>query len=142
VGEALALVRADRSDRVRNVVLLAGLLVWLAYTRVFWTLHGAHATLPACPFLTLTGHPCPLCGGTRAFASMWQGDVAAAARYHPLGPVLFVGTIVAVAVLASLLAAGRTIRTSLPAEERLYIGMGAVFVLVWLFRLAFLPLPA
>jgi hypothetical protein len=53
-----------------------------------------------------------------------------------------VGTIVAVAVLASLLAAGRTIRTSLPAEERLYIGMGAVFVLVWLFRLAFLPLPA
>jgi hypothetical protein len=142
VGAALALVRADRSDRVRNAVLLAGLLLWLAYTRVFWTLRGAHATLPACPFLTLTGHPCPLCGGSRAFASMWQGDIAGAARYHPLGPVLFVGTIVAVAVLAYLLATGRAIRISLPAEERLFIGVGALFVVVWLFRLAFLPLPA
>jgi predicted ABC-type sugar transport system permease subunit len=142
VADAIALVRADRDDRVRNAVLLAGLAAWLVYTRVFWTLRASHATLPACPFLTLTGHPCPLCGGSRSFASMWQGDVVAAARYHPLGPLLFLGTWVAVAVLAYLLATGRSLRISLRAEERLFIGFGALFVVVWLFRLAFLPLPA
>jgi uncharacterized protein DUF2752 len=142
VGEALAVVRARRDDRVRNALLLAALLVWLAYTRFFWTLSSAHATLPACPFRTLTGHPCPLCGGTRSYASMWQGDIAAAARYHPLGPLLFVATFVAAGVLAALLASGRTVRLTLAAEQRIYLGAGAVFVVVWLFRLAFLPLPA
>lgn len=136
------MVRAGRDDRVRNVVLLSVLLVWLLYTRVFWALHTSHVTLPPCPFLTLTGHPCPLCGGTRSYASMWQGDVAAAVRYHPLGPVLFVATLAAAAVLAALLVTGRTIRLRLGVQERLYIAGGAVFVIVWLFRLAFLPLPA
>ena len=136
------MVRAGRDDRVRSALLLAVLLVWLAYTRVFWALHASHVVLPACPFLTLTGHPCPLCGGTRSYASMWQGDVAAAARYHPLGPLLFVATFAAAGVLAAFLATGRTLRLTLGAEQRIYLGAGAVFLIVWLFRLAFLPLPA
>jgi len=74
---------------------------------------------------------------------MWQGDVAGAARYHPLGPALFVLTFAAVAVLALLLLRGRVVRWR-PArytEQRLYWALGAVFLTAWLFRLAFLPLP-
>ena len=122
---------------------LGVLVAWLAYTRVFWTAQSLHATLPACPFLVITGQPCPFCGGTRAFAEMWQGDFWAAARYHPLGPALFVLSLAAAAGLAVLLASGRTLRWTggRVLEQRAWLALGAVFVAAWLFRLAFLPLP-
>ena len=70
----LSLAPADQADRLRYSLVLLGLLAWLLYTRVFWMLHSAGATFPTCPFLLLTGQPCPLCGGTRSFAQMWQAD--------------------------------------------------------------------
>lgn len=142
MGRSLALVRAGREDRLRSAAVLAALLGWLFYTRIFWTLHAVHATLPPCPFLLVTGHPCPFCGGTRSFAAMWQGDVAGAGRYHPLGPPLFAGTLLAVAAVAGLIASGRRLRIDLALEKRLYVLAAAVFVLAWLLRLALLPLPA
>lgn len=141
MGRTLALVQAERDDRLRSAVVLAGLLAWLFYTRAFWTLHASHATLPACPFLALTGQPCPFCGGTRAFASMWQGDVVTAVRYHPLGPLLFAGCLVATGVVAALVASGRTLRFDVALEKWVYLVAGAVVLVAWLFRLVFLPLP-
>ncbi len=32
------------------------------------------ALMPPCPFRAITGLPCPLCGGTRAFAWAARGD--------------------------------------------------------------------
>ena len=40
-----------------------------------------------CPFLTLTGWDCPLCGGTRMGAALLHGDVAAAYGYNPVALV-------------------------------------------------------
>jgi uncharacterized protein DUF2752 len=86
VGRAESVViLAQREDRVRNLVVLGTLVVWMVYTRVFWGLYAAHATLPPCPFFRLTGHPCPFCGGTRSFAYMWRGDIAHAIQIYPLG---------------------------------------------------------
>lgn len=41
-----------------------------------------------CPFLTLTGWQCPLCGGTRLGNALLHGDIAAAFAYNP---AVFVG---------------------------------------------------
>lgn len=37
----------------------------------------------ACPFLALTGLPCPLCGGTHACAALVQGDLPGAWAANP-----------------------------------------------------------
>jgi hypothetical protein len=41
-----------------------------------------------CSFATLTHHPCPGCGTTRSALALLHGDVAAAFRWNPLGPVV------------------------------------------------------
>jgi len=107
------LARAGVNERLRDLGLLAGLVLWLAYTYAFWTLRASHLVLPPCAFYTITGHPCPFCGGTRSFAYMWQGDLVDAARMYPLGPVLFGGSLAAVAGLAGGLLSGRTLNLNL-----------------------------
>jgi hypothetical protein len=126
--------------RLQYLLVLAGLTVWLLYTRLFWPLSGMHATLPVCPFLWLTGHPCPLCGGTRSYAAMWQGDLAAAARYYPLGPLLFGLTVAAVVVAAAGALLGRrlSVAVSMRLENRFYIGVAAAFALSWGLKLVWL----
>jgi hypothetical protein len=104
----LVVSRAVPSQRWRDLGILAALVGWLAYTRVFWILQAAHLSAPPCPFYYLTGHPCPFCGGTRSFAYMWRGDIADAVRLYPLGPLLFVETLLSAGGLAGGLITGRT----------------------------------
>lgn len=137
----VALVRAGAEARLRNAAVLAGLLLWMLYTRVYWSLHAIHVGLPQCPFLTITGHPCPLCGGTRSFAYMWNGRVANAALLYPLGPLLFAGTLIAIPVLAAALLADRDLSVRLPdGLRRALLGVAAgVLAVSWLLKLAVLP---
>ena len=104
---------------------MGGLLLWLAYTRIFFVLRIAHLGAPPCPFYYLTGHPCPFCGGTRSFAYMWQGDVADAVRLYPLGPALFAGTLAGVAALGFGAVTGRTWTPRLTQAQWRAIGIGA-----------------
>ena len=113
-GPRLAIVPLQHAARVRNWMLLGGFVAWLTYTRFFWQLAGTRVTLPACPFLAVTGHPCPFCGGTRAFAFLWRGDLVDAVRYYPLIPLLFVGTAIAVPLLVLGLAMRRDVQLRLP----------------------------
>jgi hypothetical protein len=108
LGLPISITRSVPGDRMRDLAILGGLLLWLAYTRIYWTISMSHLTLPPCPFYYLTGHPCPFCGGTRSFAYMWQGDIADAVRLYPLGPLLFAGSLAAVAGLATGIVSGRT----------------------------------
>jgi hypothetical protein len=104
----ISITKPRRDQRIRDLSIFGGLALWLVYTRVYWALHAAHFTLPPCPFYYVTGHPCPFCGGTRSFAYMWQGDISDAVRLYPLGPALFVGTILGTGGLAAGLVTGRT----------------------------------
>ena len=122
----VALTRAVPVDRIRDLGLLAGLLLWLAYTRVYFVLQAAHLSAPPCPFFYITGHPCPFCGGTRSFAYMWQGDLANSVRLYPLGPALFAGTFVGVAGLAVAVIGGRTWTPRLTRMQWRLLAVGAV----------------
>ena len=129
MGFPIAVVKPLQGDRLRDLSMLFGLVLWLAYTRLFFILQAGHMTLPPCPFYLLTGHPCPFCGGTRSFAYMWQGDMADAVRLFPLGPVLFAGTVGAVGGLTALVASGRTWTPRLTQRQWRLLAIGAVAVI-------------
>lgn len=125
----VAITRPMPGDRLRDFAILGGLLLWLGYTRIFWILQAGHMTLPPCPFYYLTGHPCPFCGGTRSFAYMWQGDLADAVRLYPLGPVLFAGSLAAVAGIATGIVSGRTWTPTLSSRQWRLLVTGSVTTL-------------
>ena len=127
----------ERRDSAGAAALLTG---WLGYTAAYPTLHAVHATLPACPFYTLTGHPCPFCGGTRSYAAMWHGDVAAAARYYPLGPLLFALTFVGIGWFAWAAFTGRSVLPRLtPTIWRgLFVVAIAALAVSWTLKLVWL----
>ena len=129
----IAIGRPIPGDRLRDISLLAGLALWLVYTRVYWALHASHLTFPPCPFYYLTGHPCPFCGGTRSFAFMWQGDIANAVRLYPLGPALFAGSIAGMAGIALGLVTGRTWALTLSSMQwrLLFIWAASAIAMSW-----------
>jgi hypothetical protein len=129
----ISLNRAAATERLRDLALLGGLLVWLVYTRMFFVLQAAHLSAPPCPFYYLTGHPCPFCGGTRSFAYMWQGDLTNAVRLFPLGPLFFAGTFVGVAGLVAGAVSGRTWTPSLTGVQwrLLAIGVTSAVAISW-----------
>lgn len=47
---------------------------------------GVPGRYPLCPFLAVTGHTCPLCGGLRAVHELTRLDVPAALSYNALVP--------------------------------------------------------
>ena len=126
-----------RRDAAGLAALLTG---WLAYTAAFPALQTVHATLPACPFYTLTGHPCPFCGGTRSFAAMWHGDVVAAARHYPLGPLLFVLTFGAAGYAAWAALSGRSLVPTLPrsAATAILVTAAVALAVSWTLKLVWL----
>jgi len=95
------------------------LLVGLALTAAYVLLVRA-GLLPAlaCPFRSLTGVPCPLCGTTTSLTRLLAGDAAGAVTANPL--VALLGLLLAVAALGTLLRLllGRGVRLRLSARER------------------------
>jgi hypothetical protein len=133
----ISITRPMPGDRLRDFAILGGLLLWLAYTRVYWTISAGHIALPPCPFYYLTGHPCPFCGGTRSFAYMWQGDIADAVRLYPLGPAFFAGSLVGVVGLAAGIVTGRTWAPNLSSRQwrLLIVGVVSTVAISWALKL-------
>jgi len=122
----LVLNRAVPGRRMRELGLLAAILLWLVYTRLYWVLHTSHVVAPTCPFFALTGHPCPFCGGTRSFAYMWEGDLSDSVRLYPFGPLLFAGSMLGAAGLASSVITGRTWSLNLSSRQWRIVSVGIV----------------
>lgn len=62
--------RRERVDRALMAATVAGAAVALRFA-------------PACGFLSMTGRPCPLCGGNRSAACLARGDLAGAWEWNP-----------------------------------------------------------
>jgi hypothetical protein len=75
-------------------ILAGGMLV----AAVVWPRLPVHPPL-ACPFRTLTGMPCPLCGMTRAVVAAMHGHLLESLRFNPAGILVVV---LALALLAGL----------------------------------------
>lgn len=136
IAMPISISKALPADRLRDLGLLMALVLWLAYTRVYWALHASHLAMPPCPFYYLTGHPCPFCGGTRSFAYMWEGDISDSVRLYPLGPALFTGTIAGVGALAFGLVTGRTWTPKLTSKQWRLLAVAAAssVLLSWMLK--------
>jgi hypothetical protein len=67
-------------ERLWTSIALAGaVLVVLAHLSSQFAI-----PIPLCPLKTLTGIPCPTCGGTRAMRALSHGALLAALRLNPL----------------------------------------------------------
>ncbi|MCC7292860.1 MAG: DUF2752 domain-containing protein [Phycisphaerales bacterium] len=70
---------------------------------------GTHRQLglPPCNMVILTGHPCPSCGMTTAFAHAVRGRFLSALRTQPAGFLLALATMIASAAALSTLTTGK-----------------------------------
>ena len=136
----IAMVPAHEHRPTSQFTVLAGLSGWLVYTFFFQPLQAAHLTIPSCPFLTLTGHPCPFCGGTRSFAATWHGDLGQALHLYPLGPLLFVASVLAVLVLVALVLTRRQVRVTLTRQQQMTVlaAVATVLLVQWAAKLLWL----
>jgi hypothetical protein len=90
-----------------------GASAWLARVGDQVVLPGG-ASLPGlCWFRAVFQIDCPFCGMTRSFVALAHGDVAAALRFHPAGPLLFVAMVVALIAFVTVF-----VRRSQPLVER------------------------
>ncbi len=96
--------------------------------------------LPLCAFRQLSGHPCPLCGGTHACAALLSGDVSAAWQANPgLLPLLVVAAVHTL-LLAREALAGRRLGTPRWLSWA-WAGSGVILLGAWNLRLLGQPCP-
>lgn len=79
--EALTASVVRRSRRARDLATPLGLAAAVAAASVALHLRDPHeqGSWGFCPFLQLTGHPCPGCGGLRAVNDLTRFDIVGAA---------------------------------------------------------------
>ena len=92
---------ARRQDRLSALLILALLVAWFAYTRLYFWLQPRGLTFAPSLFMKLTGRPDPTCGLTRTFAWIWRGDLGHAVVVYPLGPLVFLAALALLAYSAA-----------------------------------------
>ncbi len=129
-------------DRLAYLAAAAGVALVLALAR--WLTPspsgiGTHEQLglPPCTFYLLTGHGCPGCGLTTAFAAMAHGDLSGAWRANPMGVFLFSLFVLTGAYSAYRVARPRPIDRLTESRGLLFILAGVMLgsLLTWLIRL-------
>ena len=87
-------------------------------------------TLPTlCWIRAATGYECPTCGLSRSFVTFFHGDLVHAFRFHPVGPVLAIGTVMVLVAVFGLAVAEREPLSGRPVFTRALtlVAGGALF---------------
>lgn len=90
-----------------------GASAWLTRVGDQVVLPGGASLGGLCWFRAVFQIDCPFCGMTRSFVALAHGDVAAALRFHPAGPLLFAAMVVALIAFVTVF-----VRRSQPLVER------------------------
>ena len=91
-------------------------------------------SLPLCAFRQISGHACPLCGGTHACAALLSGDLSAAWQANPgVLPLLLVAAVHSI-LLAREALAGRRLGTPRWLSWA-WAGSGVILLGAWNLRL-------
>ncbi len=107
---------------VRAALLRAGGLAVLALLAGAWL--GMAPPVVLCPLLRFTGVPCPLCGGTTAFAALGAGS---AGRALAANPVVVCGAVaLACAPLPRARALGRRVARQLGGRALGWLVVGVL----------------
>lgn len=128
---------AERRSRRQLGLLWGGVAAALVALSPFAT--RLAAALPACPFKSLTGLPCPGCGATRAALALSRLDVATAFAVSPLAAAAWTGLVAGGLLAGAWSLTGR----ALPAPPRLdgrrlwawRVAVGTAVVGNWLYLL-------
>ena len=92
---------------------------------------------PGCAFHAWTGRCCPTCGMTRSLHAFSHGDWTASFRYHIMGPLVFLGTLLLSAALALEAVTGRKVTLTIQDKSRrgFCLSWVGVWFLYWGVRL-------
>ena len=120
-------------ERTRSRLLREPVVVGIAGAAVATLLHvrdpSVEGSYGSCPFLEVTGRPCPGCGGLRAVSSLTHGDVVGALSSNLL----------AVGLVAILIVVWATwvVRRARGTDARMLVMSDRALVLVLVVTLAF-----
>jgi hypothetical protein len=115
----------------------------LAIARILHPASGGQGTheqlgLPPCTFHELTGHGCPGCGLTTAFAHLARGHLGAAFDANPIGVLLFAAVALSIPLSLYRLARPKPIDDLLTSRWPMIsmVGLFSLMMLTWVVRLA------
>ena len=115
-------------ERTRSHLLREPVAVGIAGAAAATLLHVRDPSIDGsygfCPFLELTGRPCPGCGGLRAVSALTQGDVMGALSSNALAIALVAALTLAWAIWSVRRARGTSARMLVMSDRAL------IFVLV------------
>jgi hypothetical protein len=97
-----------------------------------WTGTHRQLFLPPCPFLQITGIPCPLCGATTSFTYLTRGDLAAAFGANPLAPIYYLILLAAVFMILWALVHRKNIHLSFHMKGKT---LCIIIVAIWTLKL-------
>lgn len=144
VRSAVWRVDPERPRRARMIALAVfalgtAVFVVAAFVQPSPQQIGTHTQLgfPPCTAMLLTGHPCPSCGMTTAFAWTVRGRVDQAFAAQPAGAALALGTFVTILAAFSTLVTGKTWRVNwvLLPPHRLAAAAVMILLAAWIYKL-------
>ncbi len=91
-----------------------------------------------CWFKALTGYHCPSCGISRAFFALFSGRPFQALKHNPFMLIFSLGVLFQF-FLQALLKRRVTLQATRKQRHTLYIILGILFLLNWLYLLIFVP---
>jgi len=120
-----------RRDLFRLEIPFAAIGIGLIAAAIAFAATSIPTWIPDAPLVRI-GVPSPVTGMTRSFVALASGDLGAALRWHPLGPLVFAAALAAPVVAAvSWVRGGRLALTRVLRHRSLWIAVAVAFTLAW-----------